>query len=79
MQFVNIEVSVAEIETALGQVADETAGEAIARAGRIKDIFQQITRDHEKRIAPEEHRAIFAALDDQRVRAEIENLLGRLA
>ena len=70
-----IEVAVAKIEIPFGQVANESACETIARAGGIEDVFEQIARNHEQRVAPEEHGAIFTALDDERIGAEIENFL----
>src|ERR1035441_4045300 len=46
-QFGKLEIAVGGRDAAAGQLADDTAGEAIARAGRVEDVFQQIARDHE--------------------------------
>ena len=56
------------IDTAPGQVADEAAGEAVARAGGIEDILQQVTRGHEVAAVTEEDGTVLAALDDQGTR-----------
>src|ERR1035438_5877890 len=40
-QFGEIEIAVMGREAAAGQVADEAAGEGIARAGRVEDVFQE--------------------------------------
>src|SRR6476646_6472765 len=46
-QFGKSEIAVGGRHAAAGQIADESAGEAIARPGRVEDIFQQIARYHE--------------------------------
>src|ERR1039457_143406 len=69
-QFGEIEVAVMGREAAAGQVADEAAGEGIARARRVEDVFQQIARHHEVLAAAEQDGAVLAALDDERVRSE---------
>ena len=70
---------VLQIEALLRQIADEAAGEAIARAGGIEDIFQQIAGHHEVGVAAEQHGAVLAALDHQRMRTHLQNLRGGLA
>src|SRR5450755_3876028 len=46
-QFGKIEIAVGGRDAAAGQVADKAAREAIARPGRVEDVFQQIAGDHE--------------------------------
>ena len=75
-QFGEIDIAVGGRDAAAGEIADEAAGEAIARAGGVEDIFQQIARRHEVAAAAEQDGAVFAALDDQRVRAHLQNLGG---
>ena len=78
-QFGKIEIAVGGRDAAPGQVADEAAGEAIARAGGVEDVFQQIARHHEVVVAAEQDGAVFAALDDQRVRPHVHDLGGGAA
>ena len=68
-----------QIEALLGQVADEAAGEAIARAGGIEDFLQQIARNDEMPVAMEQDGAVLAALDDQRLRPHLQDLRPRPA
>src|SRR6266404_3016928 len=68
-----------EIEALLGQVSDESSGEAVAGAGRVEHVFEQVTGHDEIRVVAEQHRAVFASLDDQRVRTHIENCVGGFA
>src|SRR5450631_2168610 len=46
-QFGKIDIAVGGRDATAGKITDEPAGEAIARAGRVEDIFQQIAGDHE--------------------------------
>src|SRR5690349_19137126 len=47
------------------QIADEAAGEAVARASRVEHVFEQIPGHHEVTAAMKHHGAIFAAFDYQ--------------
>src|ERR1035438_8542558 len=78
-QFGKIEIAVGGRDAAAGQITDEAAGEAIARAGGVEDILQQIARDHEVLALAEQDGAVLAALDDQRVRAHGHDLGGGAA
>src|SRR5580698_1779363 len=55
VQFGCIEITFAKIEASLGQITDEASGETIARAGWVKHVFEQITRDHEEGVFAEQH------------------------
>src|SRR5579859_3423066 len=68
-----------QAEAVFGQIADESAGETIARASGIENVLQQIPRNDEIRIAAEQHGAVFAALDHQSMRPHIQNFFGSLA
>src|SRR5579871_6610246 len=72
-QLASADVIAFQIETLLRQIADKAAGKAISRTGLIEDVFEQIAGHHEHRIVPEQHRAIFAALDHQSVRPHVQN------
>src|SRR5438309_1842066 len=48
-----------QIEALLRQVADKAAGEAIARSGGIKDVFEKIAWHDEEGILTEQHGAVF--------------------
>ena len=50
-EFLGVDLAVVEVEALLGQIADEAAGEAIARAGRIENLFEQIAGNHEVELA----------------------------
>src|SRR5580658_512669 len=63
-QLGNIDAAAIRLDALSGQVADEAAGEAIARAGGVENFLQQIPRRHEVAAAVEQHGAVFAALDD---------------
>src|ERR1035437_4534732 len=78
-QFGKIEFSVGGRDAAARQMANETAGEAIARAGRVEDVFQQIARDHEVLTAAEQDGAVLATIDHQRVRTHLHDLGGGAA
>src|SRR5450759_2492076 len=78
-QFGKIEIAVRWRDAPAGQISDEAAGEAIARARRVEDVFQQIARDHEVLALAEQDGAVLAALDHQRVRAHVHNLGGGAA
>ena len=54
-----------EVEATLGQITDETAGKAVASTGGIKDVVEEVSGHHEEAIGTEEHRTVFAALNDQ--------------
>src|SRR5271168_1420502 len=41
-QFAAADVVAFEVETFFGQVADKASGEAVARAGGVKDVFQKV-------------------------------------
>src|SRR5580658_5924460 len=75
-QVLRVDMAGFEIETAFGEIADESAGEAIARAGRVEDILQQIAGDYKMFVAMKKDGAVFAALDYQRPRSHIEDLGG---
>src|SRR5260370_32253558 len=62
-QFGKLEIAVRGRDTLAGQIAEEAAGEAIARAGGIEDVFQQIARHHEVLVAADKGGGILAALD----------------
>ena len=66
-----------EIDALFGQIADEAAGETVARAGGIENLFEQIAGNHEVRVAMEQNGAVFAALDHQRLGAHRHDLGGR--
>src|SRR6185436_4573512 len=66
--------SIARVDALSGQVSDEAAGEAIARAGGIEHLLQQVAGDHEMAVLAEQNGAELAPLDDQRVRAHTQNL-----
>src|ERR1700722_20084585 len=68
-----------QVKALLSQVADESSGKTIAGSGGVENVVEKIAGDDEERIAAEQHRAVFAALDDQRVRTHIENALGGFA
>ena len=68
-------VRIFQVEAAGRKRSDEAAGEAVARAGRIEDFFEKISGNDKVLILAEEHGAVFAALDDQRVRPHGEDLL----
>src|ERR1051326_1845967 len=53
-----VDMALLEIATFLGKVADEPAGETIARTGRVEHLFEQIARHHEMRIAAEQDGAV---------------------
>src|SRR5271165_1967331 len=55
-QLAGIDVTVLQIETFFGQVADKAAGEAVARARGIEDFFEQVARDDEVGSAMEQDR-----------------------
>src|ERR1035437_3727644 len=78
-QFGEFEIAVQRGDAAAGQIADEAAGEAIARAGRVEDVFQQIARDHEVLALAEQDGAVLAALDHQGVRTHVHDLGGGAA
>src|SRR5215469_11988312 len=48
------------------QIPHEAAGEAIARAGGVEDLVEQVTGRHKVAVAMEQNGPVFAALDDQR-------------
>src|ERR1035437_5491045 len=78
-QFGKVESAARGRDAPAGQIADEAAGEAIARARRVEDVFQQIARDHEVLAAAEQDGAVLAALNDQRVRTHVHNFGGGAA
>src|SRR2546422_84489 len=41
------DLAIAGVDALSGEVSDEAAGEAVACAGGIEDLLQQISRDHE--------------------------------
>ena len=59
------------------EVAREAARKAIAGAGGVEDIFQQVPRHHEVRAFAEEQRAKLPALDHQGVRPHGDNFRQR--
>src|SRR5258705_4577270 len=68
-----------QAEAVLGQIADESAGESIARASRIENVFEQVPGHDEIRVAAEQHRAELAAFDYQSMRPHLQDLLGSFA
>ena len=56
------------------EIAHETAGESVARAGGIVDFIERKCRNAKDPIVVDEHGAVFAALDDERFGAKLENL-----
>src|ERR1035437_7402472 len=78
-QFGKVEIAARGRDAPAGQIADEPAGEAIACARRVEDVFQQIARDHEVLAAAEQNGAVLAALDYQRVRTHVHNFGGGAA
>src|SRR5690242_1350126 len=50
-----VELAVLRRDAASGEVADEAAGEAIARAGRVEDLFEEVAGGHEMAVAAEEN------------------------
>src|SRR5580658_561709 len=50
VQFSNIELAIAQIETAFRQVADKPSSKTVARTGGIENVFQQITGNHEESV-----------------------------
>src|SRR5687767_6527391 len=56
------------------EVAEEAAGERVARAGRILDLLQREGRRPEGAALGEEHGAVLASLHDEGARAELEDL-----
>src|SRR5437868_6643215 len=67
-----------EIEALLSKVTYEASGEAIARAGRIEHKLQQIAGHHEIGVLAEQHSAVFAALNNERVRTHGQDFRGGL-
>src|SRR5215468_4431842 len=61
---------------AAGEIAHETSGERVARTGWIVRFFERKCRDGEHTTLVHHHGAVFAALDDERFRAELENVTG---
>ena len=57
-----------------GQIAHEAARKGVARAGRIVDLFERKRRDAERAILVDQHGAVLAALDHQRLRTKLENV-----
>src|ERR1017187_1942217 len=72
-QIGKIDLAVGRADAVAGQIADETAGEAIARPGGVEDVFQQIARDHEMLALAEQNRAILTALNHQSMRTHFHN------
>src|ERR1044071_4105191 len=72
-QFTPADVVFFQIEPLLGQVADEAARKAVARAGWIEDGLEQVPGHGEVRVFAKQHRAILAALDHQSMRTHAEN------
>src|SRR5260370_39875190 len=62
-QLLLVDMSLLQIAPLFGQVADEAAGETVAFARRIEDVLQQISGNHEVRIAPEQNLAVLASLE----------------
>src|SRR5689334_21549522 len=56
-----------------GEVTDEAAGERVARARRIDDVFEGDARSGEDAVIVEEERAVLAPLDDQAPRPTLED------
>src|SRR5689334_7423919 len=71
-QFVDIDLSVRSFDAAAREVADEASGEAVAGAGRVEDVFEQVARSHKVTAASEKDGAILSAFDDQRMRSHVE-------
>src|SRR5882724_6681058 len=59
-----------------GNVAHETAGKAVARTSGIVRLLKRERGDAEYAVFIHEHRAIFAALHNQRGRPHLENVFG---
>ena len=59
-EFLVADVALFEVEAALGEIADEAAGEAVARASRVEDFIQQIPRDDGMSVGTEQDRAVLA-------------------
>src|SRR5690349_5827839 len=74
LQFGKIQISVAGRNAPAREVADEAAGEGIARAGRVEDVLEQVARRDEVAAAAEQDGAILAPLDDQGVRPHLQDL-----
>src|SRR5215472_16854075 len=74
--FVVIGPGIFQINPLSRKVTHESAGETIARSGGIENVFEQVAGNHEVPVAPPEDRAVFSALDDQRVRSHAEDLPG---
>src|SRR5579863_4211563 len=53
-QHAAVDVIPFQAEPVLGQIADEAAGKAVAGAGRIEDVLQQIPGHDEVGIVPEQ-------------------------
>src|SRR5262245_37403373 len=60
-----------QVKSLLGQVADEASGEAIACAGGVEHVLEQISGHNEIGIAAEQHGAVLASLNDERVRTQV--------
>src|SRR5271156_1595422 len=75
-QDLRIDVAPFEIEAAFGEIADESAREAVARAGGVKDLLEQITGDDEMLASMKKNSAVLAALDDQCARPHLVDLGG---
>src|SRR5579884_2108637 len=73
-----IEVFVFEVKSALGEIADESSGEAVAGAGGIEHIIQQISGDDEVGVAPEQNGAVLSTFDHNRAGTHLEDLAGSL-
>src|SRR5262249_36995608 len=58
-----VDLTVVRRNTLAGKVSDEAASKAIARAGGIEHVFQQVAGDHEVAVAAEEDGTVFSALD----------------
>src|SRR5258708_19560949 len=61
-QLLLVDMSLLQIAPLFGQIADEAAGETVARARRIEDFLQQVPRNHEVPIAPEQATSLLAHL-----------------
>ena len=59
------------------EVAEEAAGERVARARRIDDRFERHARDEEEPVVGEHAGAVAALLDDEHARPERSQLCGR--
>src|SRR5207249_4653262 len=70
---------VARVDTLSGQIADIASGEAVAGAGGIEHLLQEIAGNHEVGVLAEQDSPVFAALDHQRMRSHEENLFRRSA